>query len=214
MTSEKDIKACPVCGAGLLSYRHATCGSEACKKTYRLQRSRREDQRRGRGLTDKPVSTDDVQCLVCGRWGQWLGTHIRRVHGLSKRQYRERYDLPADGALTSRKIRNSISDGVRTAIADGRITYDHLPRALEAARAAPRRVSGAGRDARSAATTFARPGDHSQLPIGARRADGRDAAVARIAQQRRRAIRRAQKIADAHEDGINQIRTLKNDLDD
>ena len=167
-----------------------------------------------RHLTSEPQAADDVQCLVCGLWGQWLGTHVRRVHNMTAAEYRQRYDLPSGDGMASASLRRAASERAITMIRDGVITYDHLPEAVDAARSASRRMSGAGRDRQRAATADARPGDHHKLPPGAKRADGRDAAVARVAQQRRRTIQEALRRADAASDLEHEIRTIANDLAD
>jgi len=168
----------------------------------------------GRSLTCEPTAADDVQCLVCGLWGQWLGTHVRRVHKLTAAEYRQRYDIPAGDGMASVRLRSEARERANTMIKDGVLTHDHLPRAVEAARAAIRRMSGTGRDRQRAAMADARPGDHAKLPPGAKRSDGRDAATARVAQQRRRAIKEALRRADAASDAEHEIRTIANDLAD
>ena len=42
----------------------------------------------------RSVSLDAITCLDCGRKGQMLKRHIATTHGLTERQYRERWRLP------------------------------------------------------------------------------------------------------------------------
>ena len=145
-----------------------------------------------RALSETPMAADDVQCCVCGLWGQWLGTHIRRVHGISASQYRQDYDIREGDGLASRSLREAARVRAHDMIAAGVLTYDHLPNAVEASKLAPRRMSASAREHQKKATAMARPGDHHKLPPGAKRADGRDADIARLTQQKRRAKRKIQ----------------------
>jgi hypothetical protein len=169
---------------------------------------------KGRPLADAPVRPDDVQCLLCGKWGPFLGTHIKRVHGLTAAEYRQRFDLRAREGIASASYRARKKEAARGLIETGVLCYDHLPRAVEAARHAGRRMSPSARDAQKASVAEARPGDHSRLPPGAKRRDGRDAAWARIAQERRRAIQAEQARRDAADAEYFDLMRLINERDD
>lgn len=132
-----------------------------------------------------------IQCLECGRWFRALATHLPRAHGMTHAQYRERWGIPARIALAGRGTRALLSDQMRELIASGSLTHDHLPAATASARKTGRRrkapVDAAAQRHRVAS---ARPGDHSKLPAGAKRADGRDADRARKYQIAYRAAKR------------------------
>ena len=131
--------------------------------------------------------TDDVQCLECGKRMQFLGTHIRRVHDLTAKQYREAHDLSASTPLASVSFCEQARRRTNERIALGLMNYDHLPLARDNARDAGRGyIATSIRKRRSETAAKVAPGATNQLPPGAKRADGRDADRARIAQQRRR----------------------------
>lgn len=130
-----------------------------------------------------------ITCLECGRAFRSLGSHINRAHDLDARAYRARHDLPASYALAAPDLRDAQAALIRGMAVDGRLSYDHLPRAVEAAK-------GAGRGRRTtddlaSQAARARSISHVQLAPGAKRADGRDADTAREYQQRYRARKRA-----------------------
>lgn len=127
---------------------------------------------------------DKIQCLECGRWFRAIGSHLVRVHGMTAREYRQRHDLPASYKLASESLRESQSQRTREMIADGTMRNDPLA-ASEAAR-------NAGRGYRTTADRAAQAERATNIPRtiipdGGRRADGRDAVRARLAQRRRRA---------------------------
>jgi predicted transcriptional regulator len=49
----------------------------------------------------RSVSRDYVVCLECGWRGQMLRRHIATAHGLTVEEYRARWNLPADHAITA-----------------------------------------------------------------------------------------------------------------
>lgn len=133
------------------------------------------------------LSGDTIECLECGKHYRMLtGKHLRLVHGMTPDEYRARWGLPNTAPLAGQATRRARSEVAQQMIADGRLTYDHLPRAAAAAQAVPRDKSPIARRAQADLMRALRPGDHSKLPPGAKRADGRDADTARAAQQRRR----------------------------
>lgn len=130
---------------------------------------------------DEYLAGDLIQCLECGKWfRQITGKHLRLVHELTPDEYRARWALPRLTPLAGRATREARSQVIRRQIESGALTYDHLPTATDAAREAgrPRKVP-AQAAAQSERVRKLRPGDHSHLPPGAKRADGRDADRAR-----------------------------------
>ncbi|QMV48357.1 putative DNA binding protein [Bacillus phage vB_BsuM-Goe9] len=50
------------------------------------------------------VGEDKVKCVICGKVSASLGNHINKIHGISAKQYRERYDnAPVTSISLSRK---------------------------------------------------------------------------------------------------------------
>jgi predicted transcriptional regulator len=47
------------------------------------------------------VRRDYVVCLDCGRRGQMLRRHLAKAHGLTVQEYRDRWKLPTDHAITA-----------------------------------------------------------------------------------------------------------------
>lgn len=148
-------------------------------------------------MRDKPFETIEeleaytggpqIQCLECGKWFKSLATHLPRIHGMSHNDYRQKWGIPKRFALAGTATREKLSEQMHGYIETGRLTHDHLDSAIEAARAAGRgQKAPVDLKRQSEMTAAIRPGDHSILPPGAKRADGRDADRARQSQQQRR----------------------------
>lgn len=129
---------------------------------------------------DAYVAGEKIQCLECGRWFRALATHLPRTHGMTHDDYRDKWGIPRRYPLAGTSTRETLSTQMREQIDSGRITYHHLPQASDAAREVGRRRKQPVDDARHRQRVAeARPGDHSRLPPGEKRADGRDADRAR-----------------------------------
>ncbi|MFD1913787.1 MucR family transcriptional regulator [Halodurantibacterium flavum] len=150
-----------------------------------------------------------VQCLECGRWFRAIGSHLTRVHGMTARQYREHHDLPAGHKLASDDLREAQSHRTRAMIEDGTLRNDPVT-ASEAARTAGRGNRTAADLARQA--DIARSIPRKQLPLGAKRADGRDADRARETQRLRRAGIRTSPGPKITPENIAAARTMWFDL--
>lgn len=135
------------------------------------------------------LAGDEIECLECGRRFQSLGNHLRRAHQVAPTEYRQRWGIPALAPLAGQAVRATRAAVMRAAIADGRLNYAHLPRATEEASDAGRGIRAEWERRQQAERAASIP--HDQLPPGARRADGRDADVAREYQRRRRAAKKA-----------------------
>lgn len=62
-------------------------------------------QMKERALTVKTAfKKNEIICMVCGKSFQMLGQHLSAKHGLSPRDYRKRFNLPADQPLTSKML--------------------------------------------------------------------------------------------------------------
>ncbi|UQI41913.1 MucR family transcriptional regulator [Vreelandella venusta] len=149
-------------------------------------------------MRDTPFETNEeleaytggpqIQCLECGKWFKSLATHLPRTHGMSHAEYRQKWGIPKRFALAGTATREKLSEQLKEAISKGKFTYDHLDSAVEAARTAGRgQKTPLDKKRQSEMVSTIRPGDHSILPSGSKRADGRDADRAREYQKQRRA---------------------------
>lgn len=132
-----------------------------------------------------------IRCLLCNKEFVFLPTHLRSAHGTSAEEYKSAFDLPAMLPLASDEYREAHAEKMRRMQADGTLTYEHLPVAMECARSAGRPAKTKA-DAERHAQRMAevQPWAARQLPPGTKRADGRDADRARETQrQRRRALK-------------------------
>ncbi|MGO3056963.1 MAG: MucR family transcriptional regulator [Halomonas sp.] len=132
-----------------------------------------------------------IQCLECGQWFKSLATHLPRTHGISHNDYRQKWGIPKRFALAGTATREKLSEQMHSYIESGRLTYDHLDTAVDAARTAGRRAkTPIDKKRQSEMVASIRPGDHSKLPPGAKLADGRDAEKRREYQQQYRATKK------------------------
>lgn len=141
-----------------------------------------------RAEVDAYLAHNRIQCLECGKTFEFLGAHLKRVHGMDADGYRDAWGLPAGTPLAGLSYRAWHAAKIRRMQDDGSLDYSHLPAASEAARNA-RRTPKTELDARAQSERVAarRPGDAKRLPDGALRSDGRNAARAREYQRARRA---------------------------
>ncbi|MBM2884080.1 MucR family transcriptional regulator [Chromobacterium phragmitis] len=131
-----------------------------------------------------------ITCLECGKPFDVLSPHLRRAHGMSSDDYRERFQLPRGEPLVSSEVSETRRRLLLDMVADGRVQRPDQAELTAAAR-------GAGRPDKTpedkrrhrAIIQQRRPGDHARLPDGAKRADGRNADRAREYQQAYRALR-------------------------
>lgn len=87
------------------------------------------------GVLDDDGST--VLCHECGERRLALGTHVRRVHGMTARQYKLAHGLPLTRGLTSRAAHEAASAQSRSRIGDtawARLVAARDPLAASAAR--------------------------------------------------------------------------------
>lgn len=128
-----------------------------------------------------------IKCLICGRDFEFLPTHLRLAHGTDSNQYREAHDIAAGEPLASETYRERHREKMTAMIADGTLTYDHLPQAVEQSRLNPSRPKrGAAKEKQREVNDRVRPWLKNKLPAGAKRADGRDADRAREYQRQYR----------------------------
>ena len=124
-----------------------------------------------------------IVCLECGREFKFLPSHLRVAHQLRCNQYRERWQIPAGAPLASEGYRAAHRAKLERLIADGTLRRDPTAASVAAigSERRPRTPQQIAEQAERARQN--RPGDHSKLPPGARRADGRDADRARLYQK-------------------------------
>lgn len=160
-------------------------------------------------MTGRPDNAGMIQCLECQRWFRSIGSHLIRIHGMTAREYRERWDLPASHKMAPDDIRSAQSVITKRMIADGTLKNDPIA-ASEAARHAGRGYRTAEDLARQA--EIARNIPRKMIPDGGKRADGTDAVKARVAQRRRRAGSRLAPHTKLNEANIDEAKRLWFDL--
>lgn len=90
---------CKVCGKPLPNSRYRSYCSRECRKLYTQKRSNRIRTESGAGREYQRQRSGKfrpgtLQCLVCGKWYVQVGSHIRQLHGMTAREYREVFELP------------------------------------------------------------------------------------------------------------------------
>ena len=92
-----EIRAdCKVCGGEIVHNRFRTYCSEKCRNRANNQKSAKynvEWQRAKRAREASKPSPDKCQCLICGKWYVQVCSHAYLVHGLTGREYREKFEL-------------------------------------------------------------------------------------------------------------------------
>lgn len=134
-----------------------------------------------RAEVDAYLAHEKIECLECGKRFAFLGVHIKRIHEIDAAEYRRAWGLPAGTPLAGTSYRAMHAEKIRRLQAEGALTYDHLPRATEAARSAPKSPKSP-MDAERQATML------SEL----RRAEGRRSLDERIGSDGRDAERHAE----------------------
>lgn len=128
---------------------------------------------------DAYANHDKIQCLLCGKRYSFLPTHLSRTHHVTADEYRQLFNINAGTALAGLLYRAKQREKIERLQAEGRLTYDHLADASEAARGADRRKTDYQRKQQAELVREVKPYAVNQLPSGAKRADGRDADRAR-----------------------------------
>lgn len=77
-------------------------------------------------------SHDKITCLLCGCEKNSLGTHLRKIHGITAIEYKNMYGLPLRKGLTGTETRKRASDAVRARMDNG--WYPPAGQFLESAR--------------------------------------------------------------------------------
>ena len=62
---------------------------------------------------------DGIQCLLCGRYYEFLSIHLRNSHEISHKQYRDWYGLPWRKGLVSRNVSKGFSSRLKERIKNG-----------------------------------------------------------------------------------------------
>ena len=88
---------CKVCGADIVDNRYRTFCSAVCRNKFNNQKYKARQAEWQLAKYDRIVSIPDLehkcQCLICGRWYVQVGSHSFLRHGLTGREYREKFDL-------------------------------------------------------------------------------------------------------------------------
>ena len=92
-----EIRAdCKVCGGEIVHNRFRTYCSEQCRNKFnniKYRDRQTEWQRAKRDRIASVPSPDKCQCLVCGKWYVQICSHAYQVHGITGREYREKFEL-------------------------------------------------------------------------------------------------------------------------
>lgn len=108
---------CKICGKPLPNARYRTYCSAECrnKRNNAKQKEAGYNTKYQKTRRDKIASVPDdrkCQCLICGKWYVQVGTHVRQVHGMSAREYREYFNLEVKKGTTPewfRKVKGDIA---------------------------------------------------------------------------------------------------------
>lgn len=93
---------CKVCGGDLPNSRFRTFCSKQCRQRFYNQKNkeRMTDWQRKRRDKEAMISNPNKRpCLICGKWYVQVCSHIYQVHGLTAREYREKYGLDVKKGL-------------------------------------------------------------------------------------------------------------------
>jgi hypothetical protein len=87
---------CKVCWNKIVDKRYRTYCSAECRNKFNNQKYKVRQAEWQRARQDMKASTpskDKCQCLICGRWYVQVGSHSYLRHGLTGREYREKFEL-------------------------------------------------------------------------------------------------------------------------
>jgi len=106
---------CKVCGGDLPNSRFRTYCSAQCRQRYHNKKNAEKSADWQRARRDKEAmepSSKKIQCFVCGKWYVQVCSHAYNAHGLTGREYREKFDLDVKrGVVPSwyRKLKGDIT---------------------------------------------------------------------------------------------------------
>lgn len=119
---------CIVCGVdvpkGYVKYCSKKCRNKFNNKKF--QSSTVEWNRKKRAQLASVPSSDKKQCAICGGWYIQVGTHVRLVHGMTAREYKELYNLPIKRGISPAWYRE-----LKGRIAKENGTYKNLEKGKE-----------------------------------------------------------------------------------
>jgi len=55
----------------------------------------------------KAFGKKQVYCMICGKGFTTLGRHLKTAHGLTKKEYRQKFDIPSSQTLASKDYAES-----------------------------------------------------------------------------------------------------------
>jgi predicted transcriptional regulator len=56
----------------------------------------------------KAFQADQVYCMICGKGGmKTLARHLKQIHGITPREYRKQFNIPASQSLTAKNFSES-----------------------------------------------------------------------------------------------------------
>jgi len=89
-------KNCKICG-NILPKRYRVYCSKICRNKAIYQRHKEYQAKKQIEYRDKKhlyYTPGTLQCKICGKWYIQIGTHVVQRHGMTAREYREKYNLP------------------------------------------------------------------------------------------------------------------------
>ncbi|OJW82873.1 MAG: hypothetical protein BGO66_03030 [Alicycliphilus sp. 69-12] len=73
------------------------------------------------------LSGDRIACLICGQQVRGVGGHVRMVHGITAREYKQRFGLPVTRGLEPQDVRQRRAESVAATRAAGRLLQTPPP---------------------------------------------------------------------------------------
>jgi len=106
---------CKMCGKELPNAKFRTfCSKECRNRSYNIKQAESGYSTDwAKAKRDKIASVPDenkCQCLICGKWYVQVGSHVRQVHGMTAREYREYFDLEVKRGTTPKWFRKMKGD--------------------------------------------------------------------------------------------------------
>ena len=106
---------CKICGGPLPNARYRTFCSTKCRNKSNNKKQAGysiEWQRAKRDKVASIPSKDKCQCMICGKWYTQVCSHAYAIHGITGRQYREKFELEVKRGIVPewyRKLKGDIA---------------------------------------------------------------------------------------------------------
>lgn len=88
-------KTCLICGEPIKENRFRSyCSTQCRNKRNNNKRTESGYSREYQRWQSGKYADNKLQCLMCHKWYIQVGSHVKQVHKLTAREYREEYELP------------------------------------------------------------------------------------------------------------------------